>query len=145
MPWTIVRVITVSSHDAFDQLFEVARADTNVLGFFLGGSRGKGYEDVHSDYDVHMVVHDSVAEEYKRKYAEDPPGIDLGVASLSEFQEYAAWMGDAHWDRYDFAHVRALVDRTGDIQRLIEAKGSIPMEHRDTFIRRQLGGYVNSV
>jgi hypothetical protein len=92
-----------------------------------------------------MVVEDVVAAEYKQKYAEDPPGVDLVVSSLSEFQQYAVWMSDSHWDRYDFTHARALVDRTGAIQQLIDAKGGIPAEHRDAFIRRQLGGFVNAL
>jgi len=131
-------------HEIFKELLEKAKNDDNIIGFFLGGSRGKGYENEHSDYDVRMIVKDSVAEEYKKDFeVKELPHIDLVVSSLSEFIQYAEWQSDTHWDRYNFTHVRAVVDETGEIQKLIDEKGSIPKDRREDFINRQLDAYVN--
>lgn len=131
-------------HEIFDDLLNEAKTDNNIIGFFLGGSRGKGYENDLSDYDLHMIVKDDVAEEYKKKFDREMPEIDLSVSSLSEFSEYAQWQSNTYWDRYDFTHVQALVDKTGgEIQKLIDEKGSIPKEKRDEFINGSIDAYMN--
>ena len=131
-------------HEIFEELHKEAKDDENIIGFFLGGSRGKGYENETSDYDVHIIVKDSVAEEYKKKFDEkELPEIDLSVSSLSEFIQYGGWQSDTHWDRYDFTHVSALVDKTGEVQKLIDEKGTIPKNKRDEFINGQLDAYLN--
>lgn len=136
--------MTKTHHEIFEELLSEAKTDENIIGFFLGGSRGKGYENDLSDYDLHMIVKDEVAEEYKKKYDREMPEIDLSVSSLSEFSEYAQWKSDTHWDRYDFTHVQALVDKTGgEVQKLIDEKGSIPKEKRDEFINGSIDAYMN--
>ena len=137
--------MSTDTETAFQALLREAEGDEHVLGSFLGGSRGKGYHHPQSDYDVTIVVADDVAHEYGRRLgAAHVPGMDVRVRSLSEFRGYAAWLSEAHWDRYDFTHVRALVDRTGEIQRLIDEKGSVPAAGRDGFIQAQLDGYLNA-
>lgn len=136
--------MTKTHHEIFEELLNKAKTDDNIIGFFLGGSRGKGYENNLSDYDLRMIVKDEVAEEYKKKFDREMPEIDLSVSSLSEFSEYAHWQSDTHWDRYDFTHVQALVDKTGgEIQKLIDEKGSIPKEKRDEFINGSIDAYMN--
>ncbi|MEK7480564.1 MAG: hypothetical protein AAB604_00490 [Patescibacteria group bacterium] len=136
--------MTKTHHEIFEDLLNEAKTDENIIGFFLGGSRGKGYENDLSDYDLHMIVKDEVAEAYKKKFDREMPEIDLSVSSLSEFSEYAKWQSDTHWDRYDFTHVQALVDKTGgEIQKLIDEKGSIPKEKREEFINGSIDAYMN--
>ena len=43
-------------HEIFEELLNEAKNDENITGFFLGGSRGKGYENDLSDYDLQMIV-----------------------------------------------------------------------------------------
>ena len=102
--------MTITSHERFKSLLSRAGIDDDIIGLFLGGSRGKGFENEHSDYDVGMVVKDDAAEAYKKEFDVDEAGIDLEVFSLSEFEAYANWKGPHHWDRYDFAYVPALID-----------------------------------
>lgn len=135
--------MTTQHDDRFRALLQRARTDDNIIGFFLGGSRGKGFENEYSDYDITMVVKNDAAEAYKEEFDEEDVGIDLGVLSLSEFEAYANWKEVHHWDRYDFAHVRALVDKTGGIQGLIDKKGAIPADKRDEYINAQLDAYIN--
>jgi hypothetical protein len=135
--------MVITSHERFKALLHRAKIDDNIVGFFLSGSRGKGFENEHSDYDLVMVVKNDAADAYKEEFDVEEAGIDLGVFSLSEFDAYAKWNGAHHWDRYDFAHVRALVDKTGEIQNLIDRKGSIPDDKRDEYINVQLDAYIN--
>ena len=137
--------MSTDSETAFQALLRETEGDERVVGAFLGGSRGKGYHHPESDYDLTIVVADDVADAYaERLAAVHAPGVELRVRSLSEFRGYAAWLSEAHWDRYDFTHVQALVDRTGEIQRLIDEKGSVPAAERDGFIQAQLDGYLNA-
>ncbi|MBU1934817.1 nucleotidyltransferase domain-containing protein, partial [Patescibacteria group bacterium] len=61
-------MMSQKSDQQFTELLETAKKDPNIIGFFLGGSRGKGFENELSDYDPRMVVNDKIADEYKKKY-----------------------------------------------------------------------------
>ena len=71
------------------------------------------------------------------------PGIDIQAMSLAAFEDYAAWGSDEAWDRYSFAHVAPLVDRSGRMQALIDAKACVPAEHRAGFIAATLDHAIN--
>jgi hypothetical protein len=140
-----------SMGDTPDQLFqhilETARADPYVIGMCLGGSRGKGFEDEFSDYDICIVVADDTPEPMHERYKRlDGGSIDLWTITLSEFRMAAAWGGPTHWNRYSYAHVNALIDKLGgEIQQLIDAKGNIPDQQREPLLRGVLDAYINSL
>jgi hypothetical protein len=46
----------------FNEVYETAKRDPNILGLILGGSRGKEFATEYSDYDTYMVVKDEVFE-----------------------------------------------------------------------------------
>ncbi|MDF3018318.1 MAG: hypothetical protein K0R44_3543 [Thermomicrobiales bacterium] len=48
-------------------------------------------------------------------------------------------------DRYSFANVSVLLDKTGQVQRLVEEKGGIPDERRLPIVVTALDAYINSV
>ena len=107
--------------EKFNQLLKRAKADSDVIDFFLVGSRGKGFENDKSDYDVIMIAKDEAVKTLKAEFAKQTfEDIDLNVMSLSEFKEYAEWGSLFAWDRYTFSHVKALVDKTGEVQKLID-------------------------
>lgn len=134
------------SETDFNILLEEAKTDKNILGFILGGSRGKGFETESSDYDVRIIVKDEVAEEYEKKYqAKAFDRVDLCVDSYGYFKTYAAWEGADAWDRYDFTHNKVLVDKTGDINSIAVEKGQVPEAFKKAFIERSLDGYINGV
>ena len=73
----------------FEELDNKAKEDSNIIGFFLGGSRGKGIGKKHSDYDVYIIVKDNVVEKYKKKFPfRKFKGLDLIIFSYSEFIKY---------------------------------------------------------
>lgn len=130
----------------FEELLAQAKNDENIIGLFLTGSRGKGFERSDSDYDLDLIVKDGAVEEYQKKYKElGVSGVDLGVSSLEHFRNYASWGSDDSWDRYNYAGVRALVDKTGEVQKILDEKGSIPETAKKYFINRNLDGYLNGV
>ena len=137
---------TKQADQQFAQLLKEAKTNPEIIGFFLGGSRGKGFENSHSDYDPRMIVKDKVAKTYQKKYEKMEFGeIDLVIMSLSEFRKYALWNSPEAWDRYDFTHVKPLVVKTSEIQKLINEKGSIPKDKRHDFIVYNLDAYINGV
>ncbi|MHA1914624.1 MAG: nucleotidyltransferase domain-containing protein [Promethearchaeota archaeon] len=128
----------------YEKLLGEAKRDPNIIGFFLGGSRGKGFQTKYSDYDTYIIVKDSVINQYKERYPfRKYPGIDLIVFSFSKFKKYAQWGSSEAWDRYSFAHVKALLDKNGKIQDLLDKMAKVPEQYRSKFIAESLDAYIN--
>ena len=124
------------SNLTFKEVVEQARADDRFVGLFLGGSRGKR-ADVRpdSDYDVRLVVTAPVPE------LDGPRGqhVDVGVMTLDRFRDYP------EWDRYTLTRTKALVDKTGEIQRVIDEKGRLSEEETNSIPPLALDAYMNSL
>ena len=130
----------------FNQILRDAQTDLNILAFWLSGSRGKGLSTAHSDYDCTMIVTADVLEEYRRKYENlGIIDIELSVSTFDLFRQYAAWGSPEAWDRYSFAHLKALVDKTGEAKALIHEKGCVPPREIPELIHRALDHYLNQV
>src|SRR3989338_1637829 len=117
----------------YEQALKDAQENDDIVGFILVGSRGKGFENEHSDYDAIMIAKDAAADAihkwYEEKKLED---LDLTVRSLSNFKTFAAWETPESWDRYNYAHVKILVDKTGgELEKIADEKGHIPQEKLD--------------
>lgn len=96
----------------FNEVLGTAKKDPNILGFFLEGSRGKGRETEHSDYDICIVVKDGKAPAYRKKYPFDKyKDVDFVIYSFSEFARHAQWGSPNAWNRYNFARIRVLIDK----------------------------------
>jgi hypothetical protein len=131
----------------FQQILDDARADSDILGLFLGGSRCKGFENEFSDYDICVIMADDAAEAAHERYLQlNSESIDLWIYPFSQFRDESAWDGPEFWDRYNYAHVTALIDKCdGQIQQLIDERGKIPTEQRIPWISGRLDAYINSV
>jgi Nucleotidyltransferase domain len=135
------------AEELYDDIYAASKMDPNVLGLLLLGSRGKGAATKYSDYDVLVVVKDGMAPGYRKK----PPfnvgrdGFDLDVTDLSEFRKSDAFGGPREWNRYAYAHVKAQVDKTGEVQRLVNEKSKIPKDRVGPFVEGTLDGYINFV
>lgn len=132
----------------FKKIVEEAKKDSNVLGLYLNGSRGKGKETKYSDYDIEIVVKDIIKEKYVKKYQEKQKslkGISFCVYSISEFKTHADIGTEFEWDRPSFTYVKAIIDKNGEIQKLINKKGKIPNEHLKKYVSGFLDGYINYV
>jgi hypothetical protein len=133
-----------SPSDALGRLLEVAREDSRILAVWLDGSRGKGLAGPLSDYDVSVIVAEGADAAFVASLRGGaPPGLDLRVMSLPAFEGYAAWDGPQAWDRYNFAHLAPLVDKTGRIATLMAEKARVPADALAGFIDCTLDHFVN--
>lgn len=133
-----------SNKEIFNEFVEEAKKDSSVTGFFLSGSRGKNRETKHSDYDIEIVVKDKVAKSYKKKYEKkNKPLFGFSVFSFSEFKKHAEIGSPFEWDRASYAHVKAIIDKTGQIQKIIDEKGKIPKDKIKKYVAGYLDGYIN--
>ncbi len=137
---------TKTEEEIFADLLAEAKVDPNIVGFWLGGSRGKGLATQYSDWDVEFIIKDELLEEYKQKFPRYKyPHMELLLSSLTYFRNCVKWGGPEQWGRYDFTHLKALVDKTGDLQTLIEEKGKIPETEIRGYIKANLDAYINFV
>lgn len=126
-------------------LLELAETRSEVLAFWLTGSRGKGQETASSDYDCVLIVRDEAFDPWRARHAGRERGrTDCSVMTLDGLRAHAAWGGPDAWDRYSYAHLRLLVDRTdGLCQQIIDEKGRVPPGEVAGFIDRSLDHYLN--
>jgi predicted nucleotidyltransferase len=130
----------------YEKILRDARENENILGLVLLGSRGKGFHNEHSDYDMVMVAKDEMTTDIHDSYeVQDLDNVDLAIYSLSDFKKYAGWESAETWDRYDYAHTEILVDKTGELPEVIKAKGYIPEDKKKEFVEHWIDGYVNGV
>lgn len=132
----------------FDNVLEESKNDPNILAFWLEGSRGKGIiGHAESDYDCMMIVKDEAIAEYKEYYEKiGNPAFEIGVMTLREFNDFAAWESDMNWHRYNYVWLKTpLVDKTGKMQDILKEKATIPDDKRRQFIAEELDAYINQV
>lgn len=136
----------MSAAEVFAVLVEKATSDPYVIGLFLTGSRGKGFANDYSDYDVTIILRDNAPEGVKQTYCRfaEHSDIEIFPNTLDELREFAAFGSTFGWARYGFSHVQAVIDKTGELQPVIEAKGRLPKEKRTTFLRDAVDAYLNS-
>ena len=134
----------------YETLLKRAHDDPAILAFWLGGSRGMGRATPHSDYDVGILVADEAYDEFRRELGLDGsfqadwrPGIDLSVGTFPMFEAFSAWDLAERGYRYTFAHLNALVDKTGRAQPMIDAKARVPTEEVARFIHDSLDHALN--
>ena len=132
----------------FDALLADAHRDPDVLGVFLFGSRTReGFSDPRSDYDVGVVVadRDGALAAFDRRWPY-VHGAEVEVASstLSQLREHGEYGTPSEWARYQYAHARVLVDKTGEVEPIVRVKERVPEEVRADVIREALDSYINS-
>jgi len=130
--------------EAYDLFVQKAKDDDRILGVVLSGGRGKGAQTENSDYDVMLITTDDGFEGVKADY-QKTEFVDSLPHSISEFREYAKTGSRSQYDKYTFAHNQAIVDKTGEIQKLVNEKGLIEPDQINRIVRDALGGYLNSL
>lgn len=130
----------------YEQILKEAQENDEVVALVLLGSRGKGFENEYSDYDMIMITNDESIDLIKKYKDKKLDNVDLTVKSLSDFKNFANWESPESWDRYNYAHVKILVDKTNyELAKIIEEKGHIPKDKQSKFIDWWIDGYVNGV
>lgn len=130
------------------KILEEAKNDPAVVGLIFGGSRGKSVEflTTNSDYDVILIVSNDTSDELKKKMENyKSPEFEIWVRTVDEFRDYAKWGSNEDWDRYNYTHNKAIIDKTGDVQTLIDEKGILPSEVQKNVVESTLDDYINQV
>jgi len=128
----------------FEALRRAAEEDPDILAFWLDGSRGKGRVTAHSDYDCTLIVSDAVWPDRDKRWP-TAPGLDLTVMTLGQFEAASGWGAPDAWNRYNYAHLAPLIDKTGRIATLMTQKACVPEAEADGFIRASLDHFTNQI
>ena len=115
--------------DAFEALLARARADENVVGVVLSGSRGRGlHVRETSDWDAFVVVRTLSGD-----WPQERGGLDLSELTLERFAD------PPDWARPALLWLRPALDKTGEVAAaLAEATRVDPATATEP-----LDGYVN--
>ena len=130
---------------AYRALLKSARADPNILGIVLSGSRGAGRGTAHSDYDILVVVRDLVTRSYSLRFARPPIGLDIRVQGVSTFRRGEDRASQTEGYGPAFAHIKVPIDKTGRIAKVAREKARIPMNRVRSYTAAQLDGYINEL
>lgn len=127
----------------FEQIFERAKNDDRIIGLILTGGRGKGMFTENSDYDIVLITTDTSVSNVEKEYKGKQDILDIGTLPIFGFRAYAAVGTTEEWDRYTYAHIKARIDKTGEIQKIIDEKGILPKEQKFKVAKDALDGYLN--
>lgn len=130
--------------EAYELYLEKAKFDDRIIGVILAGGRGKGAATKNSDYDVFFITTDEGLNGVIKDYP-DTEYVDSLPRSISNFREHAKMGSPTEYDKYSFTHISAVVDKTGEIKKLVEEKGSLNPDIAYKIADNALGGYLNSI
>ena len=131
---------------AFLAVQEAARVESDILGFVVTGSRGKGFATPYSDYDFAIFVKDDALETYRTRYQKVPYGAHLYIFTVATFEAYLAWDSERTWDKYTWAHLNVAFDRTdGKLKQMLDEMSRIPEAQVKSYIEFSLRYFINQV
>lgn len=128
-------------------LIAEATADPDVLGLILSGSLGAGAFHPESDYDVVFVVTKEAIDRYTAEdrwpergaSAQTTKTKDLWHVSLDDFTPNTMDV----WEIPSYSHSMVLLDKTGDVTRLIQPFWRKPKERARAEVAADYDGYLN--
>lgn len=128
---------------AYDELVERARADDDVIGLILTGSRGRGFRvRPDSDHDVRLVLRDGSPDTYSTPHGSP---VEVAVVHRTRFERVGLPGSGSEWDRYSYVRCELVLDKLdGGIARLVARKASLSEAERAAIAPEALDGYVNA-
>ena len=70
--------------------------------------------------------------------------VEIARSTLSGLREHGEYGTPSAWARYQYAYVKLLVDKTGEVEAVLREKQGVPEEDREEVVRKALDGYINS-
>jgi hypothetical protein len=129
-------------------LIAAARANPELEGLILSGSRGAGVHDAESDYDLEWVLTDAAytqraAHDDEMRAPKDPdqPWLDIVYTSCERLAEIAA---AADWRLSGYTTAQVLYDKTGQVTQLLRAMGTMPQEQAHAAVLGWFDAYINA-
>ncbi len=126
---------------SIEQIIQEAKQDDDIIGIWVGGSHAKGYADKYSDYDVWIFLTD---EAYHQRQKSGKPrkvfseNYEIFYTTLAEVAKFQGL-------NYAFSDAKPLIDKTGDLQKLMASIGGFPAEKKDEIITTELNAYCNAL
>jgi hypothetical protein len=130
---------------------QTATVDAEMIGIILGGSRGAGRGDAAADYDLLCVLSDDAYDRRRRRGApahwkgsvrpESGRPDDLGETCPRELAAAAANPG---WWSYGHAHSQVLLDKTGEVARLMATIAVVPEARAQAETAAWFDAYLNA-
>lgn len=136
------------TEDQYNKLVSFLTNDEKVMGLWLSGSRGKGYHDDRSDYDLWVLVgEENNIPDLQERVKSLKLSSDVGTTfkTLAQLKEYSRWGRHDFWVRYSFTDTKPLLDRTGELQKVIDKIGTFPKDKQRGLIRGSIDAYQNSL
>lgn len=140
----------IHTDDVIQALIAEAKADPNVIGLVLIGSRAIGAVTPESDYDAIFVVTDEALARYEQTQAIPARGMtitppintkDIWNESASDLQ-----IGKVvSWALPTYAEALVLYDRTGETTRLINTLSQMPADQAQAAAENWYGTYLNGM
>jgi hypothetical protein len=127
----------------YDEVVERARADDDVLGLILTGSRGRSFRvRPDSDHDVRLVLRDAAQDTYSTPHGSP---VEVAVLTRSQFERTGMPGSGSEWDRYSYVRCELVLDKLhGEIARLVEEKARLSEREARPLAVAALDDYVNS-
>ena len=132
-----------SGIEAYGRLVARARADPNVEGVVLVGSRAlEAFVTAHSDFDVFVVVakHDAGWRRSERGGA-----LDVVPVSVEEFERHALPGSGSEWNRPAFVDARVDFDRHARVGSIVDRKRQLSAEEAHEIASAALDDYINAL
>jgi hypothetical protein len=127
----------------YEELVDRARADEDVVGLILTGSRGRSFRvRPDSDHDVRLVLRDAALDTYSTPHGSP---VEVAVLTRSAFERTGLPGSGSEWDRYSYVRCELVLDKLdGEISRLVETKACLSEAEARTLAAAALDDYVNS-
>ena len=128
---------------AYEELLQGVRADANVLGVVLVGSRAvQALVTERSDYDVYLILHES-DERYTPMHGS--PVETIGM-TLERFGQHAVSGSDLEWNRPAFLQATVVLDKLdGGIAALVARLARLSDEDARSIAAEALDDYINAM
>lgn len=73
------------------------------------------------------------------------PDVGVVIKTLDELKGYMKWGRHDMWVRYSFTDTKAMLDKTGQLQKIIDKIGTYPKKYQVGLVNGALGAYQNSL
>jgi hypothetical protein len=133
--------------DRLRELLAYAEREPGVLGVFLIGSQAReGFADESSDYDVGVVVADDAVAAFDAAWPyRRGDAVEVMSSTLDGLREHAELGTPSEWARYQYAHAKVLLDKTGEVGGVLAEKARLPEDQARSVAAAAVDAFVNSI
>jgi predicted nucleotidyltransferase len=132
--------------DRLRELLAYAEREPGVLGVFLIGSQARdGFADESSDYDVGVVLTDDAIGAFDAEWPfRRGDAVEVMSSTLDGLRAHAELGTPSEWARYQYAHAKVLLDKTGEVGSVLAEKSRLPEDLARRVAADAIDAFVNS-